>query len=69
MSLASLCFTAYQLMIVYILKTLFIWERESTCKGGGAEGEGEADSSLSGKPDIALYPRTLKSWLERKADT
>jgi len=30
-------------------------------QGGGGEGEGEADSLLSGEPDVGLDPRTLGS--------
>ena len=30
--------------------------------------EGEADSLLSGEPDVGLNPRTLRSWSELKAD-
>ena len=34
--------------------------RESVYKlGGGAEGEGKADFSLSRESDVGLYPRTL----------
>ena len=46
---------------------LCIWERERAWAGRGAEGE--ADSLLSREPDIGLYPRTLGSWPEAKADT
>lgn len=39
-------------------------------QGRGAEGEREADSPLSREPDNAgLYPRTLRSSSELKADT
>ena len=33
--------------------------RESTSREGGVEGEGEADSPLSGGPAVGLDPRTL----------
>ena len=36
--------------------------------GGVAEGEEEADSSLSRDPNAGLDPRTPKSWPEPKAD-
>lgn len=35
--------------------------RECAQIGGGAEGEGEADSPLSREPDVWLDPRTLGS--------
>jgi len=35
--------------------------REHEWGRGGAEGEGEADSPLSRKPDTGLHPRTWKS--------
>ena len=35
---------------------------------GAAEGEGEADSPLSRKPDEGLYLKTPGSWPEAKAD-
>ena len=35
---------------------------------GGAEAEGEADSSLSRELDVGLDPRTPGSWPELKAD-
>jgi len=37
--------------------------------GGGAEGQGQADSTLSREPDAGLDPRTLGSRPEPKADT
>ena len=37
-------------------------------QGGGAEGEGEADSLLSSEPNIGLDPRTQVSGPELKAD-
>jgi len=37
-------------------------ERETEREGvGGAEGREEADSPLSGEPDVGLDPRTLGS--------
>ena len=36
--------------------------------GGGAEGEGKADSPLSREPDVGLDPRTRGSRPELKAD-
>jgi len=37
-------------------------------EGGGADGEGEADSPLSREPYVGLDPRTLRSQPEPKAD-
>ena len=50
--------------IIYLLKILFIWERDRVC----TEGEGEADSPLSREPNMGLDPRTLRSRSELKAD-
>jgi len=45
--------------IFYIFKD-FIYLFESKCtNGGGTEEEGEADSPLSGEPDVGLDPGTL----------
>ena len=35
---------------------------------GGAEGEEEADSPLSGEPEVGLHPRTPGPQPESKAD-
>ena len=48
---------------------LFIWHRERERAQAGGAGEGEADSPLSMEPDVGLYPRTLGSWPELKADS
>ena len=42
--------------------------RENASSGGGAEGEGEANSLLSREPNVGLNPRTLGSWPESKTD-
>jgi len=42
----------------------FIWERESEQRGE-AEAEGEADSPLSGGPDVGLDPGALDRDLSR----
>jgi len=47
-----------ELFVTRLLLTLF--EREHT-SGGGAEREGEADSTLSKEPNEGLDPRTLAS--------
>ena len=44
-------------------------ERAHKQKEQQAEGAGEADFPLTGKPNTGLYPRTLGSWPELKADT
>ena len=43
--------------------------KESTGRGRGAEGEGEAGSPLSREPDVGLDPRTPGSRPGPKADT
>lgn len=42
-------------------------EREHE-SGAVAEGEGQADSSMSGEPKTRLNPRTPQSWPKSKAD-
>ena len=37
-------------------------KQERVQVGVEAEGEGEADSQLSKKPDVGLNPKTLGSW-------
>ena len=47
-----------------------LFERESTSVGGGgAEGEGETDSPLSGTPMWGFIPGTLRTWPEPEADS
>ena len=56
-------------MPAFLLKISFISERERARERvsvhheqrGGAEEEGEADSSLSRKPNVGLDPRILRS--------
>ena len=48
-------------------KILFIDLKEQEWAGGEAEGEREAESSLSKQPDMGLDPRTVRSWPELKA--
>jgi len=52
------------LPVIFFLKIYLFW-RES---GGGAEGEGQADSSPSKEPDVGLDPRTLRSRPKPKSD-
>ena len=57
----------------FFFKILFIYLREGDRgaeheQGEEAEGEGEADSPLSGEPSVGLYPRTLRSCPEQKED-
>ena len=53
----------------FLKKILFVWEREWVReRGSRGRTEGEADFSLSGKPNIGLDPETSGSWPEPKAD-
>ena len=71
-ALECLLFFRFFLNFQKILKILFIylreWASERAWAGGGAEGEGEADSLLSREPSVGLNPRTLGPWPELKAD-
>ena len=50
-----------QTRTLYFLKDfIYLLERMHEL-GGGAEGDQEADSPLSGEPDVGLQPRTLGS--------
>ena len=53
---------------LFFWKILFIYlsKRENTSEGGGAEGEGEADSPLSREPNVRLNPRTQDHDLRRR---
>ena len=41
---------------------IYFWEREKDRAGEGAEGEGQADSTLSVEPNFGLLLTTLRSW-------
>ena len=48
--------------MLFFFKILFIERKhELVGEGGWAEGEGDAGSLLSRKPDVGLHPRTLGS--------
>ena len=44
----------------------YSFETERAWAGGGAEGEGKADSLLSWEPKVGLDPRTWRLWPEPK---
>ena len=55
--------------LVFVLDFIYLFESESEIarehksgkRGGRAEGEGEADSTLRREPNVGLHPRTLIS--------
>ena len=51
-------------IVSFLKKIIFIWER-AWAEGG----EGKTDFPLSEEPDAELYPITLGSWPELKANT
>ena len=53
--------------IKFFKRYIYLFERSWV--GVGAEGEGGADSPLSGELDSELKPRMLRSWPEPNADT
>jgi len=55
----------FKILFIY----LFVREQESEHKQGEQQAEAEAGSLLSKEPDVGLYPRTLGSRPELKADT
>ena len=62
----SLALFLKNILFVYLTARESMKERERT--QGAAEGEGEAGSSLSREPNVALNPRTLGSRPEPKVD-
>ena len=62
-SCAKPCFNSFKDYIY-----LFERNKKRAQAGGVVEGEGEAGSLLSRKSNVGLYPRTLGSGPELKAD-
>ena len=54
-------------IFIFFKDLTYLFMREKAQAGGEAEGEEEADSPLSGEPDVGLDPRTQRSRPEVKA--
>lgn len=57
-SYLALCFL---FVLFFNILSIYFRERERASTGGGAEGEGQADSTLSMEPEAALNLRTPRS--------